>query len=159
MDLNGKYEKVSDANYHHLGTGKFDLVQSIFTFDNIPGWHKRIKILKALAELLTPDGKIILLDSNPEIYKNEWASFTTKDFPENKYAKTGEIVKISMTDVEDKSPVEDIYWSEEDYLKLFELSDLLLEASYKPLGFDDEPFNWVSEKEIAPWIIFVLTKK
>ena len=159
IDPTGEYAIVTDANYNQLECGKFDLIQSIFTFDNIPVWVKRTNILKSLSELLTPTGKIILLDSNPEIYKNEWASFSTKDFPENKKAKTGDIVKIIMTDVDDRRPVEDIFWTEEDYYTLFELANLTAEAIYKPLGLNNEPFTWVSELEIAPWIIFVLNKK
>jgi SAM-dependent methyltransferase len=158
-DPTGEYAIVTDGNYKQLGCGRFNLIQSIFTFDNIPGWNKRINILRSLSELLTPTGKMILLDSNSEIYKNEWASFSTKDFPENKNAKTGDIVKIIMTDVDDRRPVEDIFWTEEDYYTLFELANLKTEAIYKPLGYPSEPFIWISEKEIAPWIIFVLNKK
>jgi hypothetical protein len=63
-----------------------------------------------------------------------------------------------MHDVEDKRPVEDIFWSENDYEKLFNLARLEIEATYKPLGYDNEHFEWVSEREIAPRIIFVLKK-
>jgi hypothetical protein len=64
-----------------------------------------------------------------------------------------------MNDVEDKRPVEDIFWSVDDYIKLFDMSGLEIEATYKPLGYDDEPFNRVSEKKIALWMIFVLKKE
>ncbi|HEX7494563.1 MAG TPA: hypothetical protein VF346_10105 [Bacteroidales bacterium] len=43
------------------------------------------------------------------------ASFTTKHFPENQIAKTGDIVRCIMNDVEDKRPVEDIFWSKDDF--------------------------------------------
>ena len=61
-----------------------------------------------------------------------------------------------MHDVDDKRPVEDIFWSINDYHKLFTSAGLKLEATYKPLGYDNEPFEWKSEKKVAPWIIFVL---
>lgn len=159
LDGNGDYQLVSNASYTHLGHSRYDLVQSIFTFDNIPGWENRTNILIALRDLLKSSGKIICLDSTPELYVNEWASFTTKDFPENKAAATGDIVLDIMLDVEDRRPVEDIFWSLSDYRKLFDLAGLEIEAIYKPLGYDHEPFEWVSEKEIAPWMIFVLKKK
>lgn len=158
LDPDGAYFLVSNGNYNQLGKSKFDLVQSIFTFDNIRGWETRVNILMSLSELLSPTGKLILLDSNSEIYLQEWASFTTKDFPENRNAKTDDIVKIVMTDVEDRSPVEDIFWAEEDYYKLFEMAGLQLEETYKPLGLDSEPYTWVNENKINPWIIFVLKK-
>lgn len=159
LDPSGDYHIVSDGKYSYLGEGKFDLVQSIFTFDNIPGWENRTTILAGLRDLLKPGGKIICLDSTPELYTNEWASFSNKDFPENWTAKTGDIVRDVMLDVDDRRPVEDIFWTVEDYHKLFNGAGLVVEETYKPLGYPDEPFKWVSETEIAPWIIFVLGRK
>jgi ubiquinone/menaquinone biosynthesis C-methylase UbiE len=158
-DLSGNYHLVRNGDYSHLGIGRFDLVQSIFTFDNIPGWDNRTNILVGLRDLLTATGRIICLDSTPELYVNEWASFSTKDFPGNWIAKTGDIVLDTMHDVEDKRPVEDIYWTIEDYHLMFRKAGLEIEECYKPLGYDSEPFAWVSETNIAPWMIFVLKKK
>jgi SAM-dependent methyltransferase len=158
IDTSGDYQLVSNGNYNHFGTNQFDLVQSIFTFDNIPGWDNRINILIGLRDLMKTTGRMICLDSTPELYINECASFTTNDFPENRVAKTGDIVRCIMLDVEDKRPVEDIFWSLSDYEKLFNLAGLVIEATYKPVGYDNEPFEWISEKEIAPWMIFVLKK-
>lgn len=156
LDTSGDYRLVTNGNYDHLGVKCFDIVQSIFTFDNIPGWDNRIKILTGLRNLLKTTGRMICLDSTSELYINECASFTTMDFPENRTANTGDIVRCIMLDVEDKRPVEDIFWSVSDYEKLFNLSGLEIEAFYKPLGYDQEPFLWRSEKETAPWMIFVL---
>lgn len=158
LDPSGDYQLVSNGNYYHLGIKNFDLIQSIFTFDNIPGWENRTGILTGLRDLMKDTGRMMLLDSTPELYTNECASFTTKDFPGNWTAKTGDIVKCIMRDVEDKRPVEDIFWSVDDYIKLFDMAGLEIEATYKPLGYDNEPYNWISEKEIAPWMIFVLKK-
>jgi SAM-dependent methyltransferase len=159
LDPGGEYIVVNNGQYPQLAAGQYDLVQSVFTFDNIPGWETRISILKSLSDLLCITGKLICLDSNSEMYTHEWASFTTKAFPENKSALTGDIVKIIMTDVDDQRPVEDILWTEADYYTLFNLAGLGIEATYKPLGFENEPYKWVVEKEIAPWIIFVLIRK
>ena len=158
LDRSGDYQIVSNGQYSHLGVNKYDLVQSIFTFDNIPGWENRTNILTGLRDLLKITGKIICLDSTPELYTNEWASFSTKDFPGNRTAKTGDIVRDIMLDVEDLRPVEDIFWTVEDYHLLFEKAGLALDATYKPLGQKDEPYNWVSEITTAPWMIFVLSK-
>jgi len=158
FDEPGDYQLVSNGQYNHLGNNQFDLVQSVFTFDNIPGWDNRMNILTGLRNLLKATGRLICLDSTPELYINECASFTTKDFPENRKAKTGDIVRCIMHDVEDKRPVEDIFWTVSDYEKLFTQSGLEIEATYKPLGYDNEPYEWVSEKKIAPWMIFVLKK-
>jgi ubiquinone/menaquinone biosynthesis C-methylase UbiE len=158
LDNSGDYQLVSNGHYSHLGVDQFDLVQSIFTFDNIPGWENRTNILAGLRDLLKNTGKIICLDSTPELYTNEWASFSTKDFPENLTAKTGDIVRDIMLDVKDRRPVEDIFWTVQDYHTLFEKAGLTPEATYKPLGRREEPFDWISEVHTAPWMIFVLSK-
>ena len=157
-DSEGSYHLVGNGRYEHLGAAQYDLVQSIFTFDNIPGWENRLGIINGLRNLLTPHGTMILLDSTPELYIHEWASFTTKDFPENRYAKTGDIVRDIMLDVEDRRPVEDIFWTESDYHELFTRAGMEVEAVYKPLGTESEPFTWISETTIAPWMIFIVKK-
>ena len=158
-DPEGDYRLVADGQYSHLGVSGYDLVQAIFTFDNIPGWENRVNILKGLGELLKSGGNLIMLDSTPELYTHEWASFSTRDFEGNFTARTGDIVRDIMLDVDDRRPVEDIFWTVADYHRMFDLANLELEATYKPLGRKDEPFKWVSELTIAPWMIFVLHKK
>ena len=159
LDPLGDHRLVTDGNYRQLGLGTFDLVQSIFAFDNIAGKENRIIILKSLRELLKPEGRMICLDSNSEVYTNEWASFTTKDFPENRDAKSGDIVKVITTDIEDSRPVEDIFWTEDDYKEIFAAAGFDIEETYRPLGRDDEPYRWIMETKIAPWNIYVLRKK
>ena len=147
---------VHDGDFSGFERASFDLIFSAFAFDNIPNVAKRSELLRGLRELLKDSGRIILLGSTPEIYQHEWASFTTKDFPENRNAKSGEPVRIVMKDVTDARPVIDIVWSHEDYLRLFAASALELIAYLLPLGRDDEPHPWLSEESIAPWIIYVL---
>ncbi len=74
---------------------------------------------QSLKHLLKSGGCIVNLVSSPEIYVNEWASFSTKDFPENRTAKSGDKVRIIMLDVDDKRPVEDIIWKDEDYYEVY----------------------------------------
>lgn len=61
-----------------------------------------------------------------------------------------------MTDVPDRRPVVDLLWFHEDYIELFEAAGLKLIDTIKPLGKKTEPYNWISETEIAPWVIYVL---
>ncbi len=157
-DPGGDYRLIRDGEFDLLDEGGFDLAFAAFTFDNIPGVERRTELLRGLGGLLNGEGKIILLDSTPEIYTHEWASFSTKDYPENKNARSGDLVKIITTAVEDKRPVEDIIWFDKDYMELFEGSGLELVESHKPLGKVDEPFEWVNETEIAPWIIYIVKR-
>ncbi|MCP4203326.1 MAG: methyltransferase domain-containing protein [bacterium] len=159
IDPNGTYQLVDEGDFGLFGPRSFDLVLSAFAFDNIPGVAKRRGLLRGLRRLLKDKGRIVLLGSTPEIYTHEWASFTTKAFPGNRRAKSGESVRIVMKDVEDGRPVEDLIWFHSDYLSLFEASELRLAAHYQPLGLEDEPYEWLTEASIAPWVTYVLGKK
>jgi SAM-dependent methyltransferase len=156
IDPKGDYRLIQGSDFSRLEKGAYDLILSAFTFDNIPSMERKVDLFRKLGELLDKGGKIINLVSSPEIYVNEWASFSTKDFPENKQAKCGDKVKIIMTDVEDRRPVEDIIWLDEDYRKTYKQSGLKLIQTYRPLAREDEPYRWVSETKIAPWVIYVL---
>lgn len=156
IDPEGDYRLIEDGDFSELETGSFDLIQSIFAFDNIPGEERRAALLNGLRGLLKESGRIILLDSTPEAYWHEWASFSTKDFPQNRLAKSGETVYVVMKDVEDARPVVDQLWTDEDYLRLFETAGLKVVAKHYPMGQTDEPFEWVNETTVPVWVIYVL---
>ena len=156
IDPEGDYRLIKDDDFSQLKENTFDLVLSAFTFDNIPTMEKKVTIFKQIRKLLKSEGKIINLVSSPEIYINEWASFSTKDFPENRFAKSGDRVRIIVTDLEDKWPVEDIIWMDESYWEVFEKAGLESIKTHKPLAKGNEPYKWVNETRIAPWVIYVL---
>jgi hypothetical protein len=58
--------------------------------------------------------------------------------------------------VEDRRPVEDIVWSDEDYQETYRRAGLRVLATRRPLAEESEPYAWVSETTIAPWVIYVL---
>ncbi len=159
IDPSGTYQLVKDGDFTAFEYARFDLILSAFGFDNIPGVAKRCALMRDLRHLLNDEGRVVILGSTPEIYVNEWASFTTRDSPENRQAKSGDTVRIVMKDIEDPRPVVDLVWFHEDYLHLFAESGLDLLAHYTPLGREEEPYEWVSETSIAPWVIYVLGKK
>lgn len=156
-DPSGDYRLVPGDNLSQFAGGTFDLVLSAFTFDNIPGPAK-VTIFNDLRKLLTPNGVIINLVSSPQIYTHEWASFTTRDFPENAMAHSGDVVRIIVTDHEDRRPVEDILWTEESYRAVYPEAGLAANQMFEPLARGDEPYSWVNETKIAPWVIYVLRR-
>lgn len=158
IDPEGNYRLIKDGDFSQFDQGACDLILSAFTFDNIPTEKTKVELLRKLGGLLKSEGRIVNLVSSPDIYVNEWASFSTKDFPDNKRAKCGDKVKIIVTAIDDKGPVEDIVWPDEDYRKTYEKAGLELIQTHKPLAREDEPFEWVSETKIAPWVIYVLRK-
>jgi SAM-dependent methyltransferase len=158
LDSSGDYRLVKDCDLKLFGADTFDLVLSVFTFDNVPTAKAKLVNLTEIQRTLKPGGILINLVSSPDIYINEWASFTTRDFPENRKARCGDKVRIVMSDVEDQRPVVDILWPDEDYRRLYRQIGLEVVKTHKPLAKPDEPFDWVSEVKIAPWAIYVLGK-
>ena len=159
LDPKGEYQLVEDSKYDQLGKSAFNLVQALFTFDNIPDRSNRRSILSGLTSLMKPNAVLILLASTPDIYVNEWLSFSTNEFPDNRRASSGDLVKVIMLDAEDRRPVEDILWTDEDYRTLFEKCDLTICEVIKPLGQEEEPIPWRTELHTAPWVIYVLQKR
>jgi len=162
IDPSGDYRLVSKDeagdDLSALPRGGYGLVLSAFTFDNIPGRQNKIRIFRNLRELLGEGGKIIHIVSTPEIYIHEWASFSTRDFPENRQCRSGDTVKIIVTDHADQRPVEDILWTDESYRDVFAAAGLTSIQKYKPLATGNEPYSWVSETRIAPWAVYVLER-
>ncbi len=102
LDPSGDYRMLPEANLTEFEAESFDLIVSLFTFDNVPSAAK-VGIFSDLRNLLRPAGTIVSVVSSPDIYMHEWASFTTKDFPENAAARSGDVVRIVVTDHQDLS--------------------------------------------------------
>jgi ubiquinone/menaquinone biosynthesis C-methylase UbiE len=156
-DPSGDYRLVPGDNLNQFAAGSFDLVLCSFPFDNVPGGIKA-GLFRDLSRLLAPAGTIVNLVSSPEIYTHEWASFTTKDFPENAVARSGDVVRIVVTDHQDRRPVEDILWTDESYRAVYREADLKVVQVLEPLAKGGEPYLWVSETKIPPWMIYVLRR-
>ncbi len=155
-DPGGEYRLVPDGDLPGLRPSSFDLVLATFTFDNVPGAERKVGLFRAIGSLLAPGGRFVNLVSAPEIYLHEWASFSTREFPENRSATSGDTVRIVMLDVEDRRPVQDVLFTDRDYREAYGRAGLELRELHRPLGRAEEPFEWVSETEVSPWAIYVL---
>ena len=159
FDPDGDYRLIQGDDFSGLPHGEFDLISSLFTFDNIAGVDVKTRLLRGLGALLKPTGKLISVVSAPEIYRNEWASFSTQDFPENHSAKPGDVVRIITTDFADSRPALDILCPDEMYRDIYAEAGLEVVSMSKPLATGEEPHQWVSETKIAPWVIYVLERR
>lgn len=156
LDPGGRYLQIDDGDFSALPVAAFDLVLAAFTFDNIPGPDHRIRLLVRLRDRLNPAGRIVLVGSTAEMYTHDWASFATSAFPENAAARSGDVVRVIITDVQDQRPVEDVFWLDDDYQAAFRAAGLEVLATHHPLATGAEPYRWVNETRIPPWVIYVL---
>jgi SAM-dependent methyltransferase len=154
LDPSEEYHLVRDNITGEFAPGSFDVILAAFTFDNIPNGTAKTDALSGLRSLLAPDGCLLLIVSSPAIYVNEWASFSTREFPENRHACDGDRVRIIMLDVPDHRPVEDVLCTDAHYRRLFESAGLKV--------LDVQPACWqgshavVSVSTTAAWAIYVL---
>ena len=158
LDPEGDYRLLDARGLAALPAASVDLVLSMFTFDNIPTRAAKVELFGGLARLLRPAGRLVSVVSSPEIYVNEWASFSTKDYPENARAASGDVVRIVMLDVDDHRPVEDVLWHDAAYADVYAAAGLAVREQRRPLAHGDEPWTWVSETRVAPWVVYVLER-
>lgn len=156
-DPQGDYRLVADGSLAAFGTATLDLALAAFTFDNVPTDRQKSSALRELRRLLVvPGGRLVVVVSSPAIYCHEWASFSTRDYPDNRRAGDGDEVRIVMLDVPDRRPVVDVVCSDTHYRELFEAAGLRVADSVSPLATGAEAVQWVSETSIPPWAIYVL---
>ncbi len=155
-DPRGDYRLAPEGELAGLGAGAFDLILAAFTFDNIPTDAQKDAALRALRGLLAEGGRMLLVVSSPAIYCHEWASFSTRDFPENRTARDGDTVRCVMLDVPDRRPVLDVVCGDAHYRELFARAGLEVVDALAPLATGAEPIAWVSETSVAPWTIYLL---
>jgi len=156
LDPSGEYHLIRDNIAGEFAPGSFDIILAGFTFDNMPT-EAKADALSALRTLLASDGCLLLVVSSPAIYVNEWASFSTRDFPENRQARDGDRIRIVMLDVPDRRPVEDVLCTDAHYRQLFEDAALEVLEVENPLATGKEATRWVSETKTSPWTIYVLS--
>ncbi len=159
IDNDREYRLVAEGEIGSFPAESFDLVLSAFTFDNIPERTTKARLLHKLGRLLTKKGRFINIVSSPDLYVHDWASFTTRDFPENKQARSGDVVRCITTDFEDRRPCLDILFTDESYREAYQEAGLEVVEMHKPLADGTEPYSWVNETRIAPWVIYVLKNK
>jgi len=155
LDPEGVYLLLSDGDLGRLPAGGFDLVLAAFPFDNIPAGEKT-DIFRTFSRLLTATGRIVNIVSSPEMCTHEWVSFSTRDYLENRRARDGDIVRIVTTQFRHARPAEDVLCTDEAYREIYGRAGLDIVAAYRPLAQGDEPWPWVSETRVAPWVIYVL---
>ena len=155
LDPEGDYRLVADGDLAPLPVEAFDLVLAAFPFDNTPMADKP-RLLGALRDRLATTGRIVNVVSSPEIYVHEWASFSTRDFPENRRAGDGDVVRIVTTAFPHGQACHDVLCVDQTYRQLYADAGLEVIADLRPLARGDEGVPWVSETRVAPWVIWVL---
>jgi ubiquinone/menaquinone biosynthesis C-methylase UbiE len=156
IDPEGDYRLLAEGDLGRLPAHGFDLVLAAFPFDNIPATEKTDHLL-SLARLLPATGRLVNIVSSPEMYTHEWVSFSTRDYDANRHARDGDIVRIVTTGFRHQRPAEDVLCTDEAYREIYRRAGLDVVAVERPLARGDEGIPWISERVVAPWVIYVLS--
>lgn len=155
LDPEGDYILLAENRAGLPSDAVFDLILAAFPFDNTPAPEKT-NCFRLLRKLLASDGKLVNIVSSPHIYTYEWVSFTTLPFPENRMAHDGDIVRIITREFAGGTPAEDVLCSDAAYREIYGQCGLEVIADYRPLGASDDGIAWITETQVAPWVIYVL---
>ena len=122
---------------------------------------EKVDTLREIARVLKPGGMKILVAGSRELYLREWVSWSTRDFPENALAESGDRVRVVINDLGDRRVVEDTLWTEDAYRATFRKTPLRLVETRKPtIGAKDQyEREWISERDHAPFVVFILKKQ
>lgn len=158
LDPAGQYALIGNGMLAELAGRRFDLIFASFTFDNAGTPEHKVRIFTQLGELLSDEGRLVTIVSTPELYRHEWMSFATADFPENEHATDGNLVRTIIRDIPDARPVVDMLCVPSTYDRIHAAAGLATVECLHPLGHPTEPYAWVSEERVAPWAIRVLAR-
>lgn len=165
VDINPKMIDIiksvdSKGDYHLIKSGEipypdnyFDFVFSSFAFLEVGSKEELVKISKDIKRVLKPDGVFITIVCIEDFYNRDWLSLNSQ-FPENQNLVSGSVVKVLFKDI--GLIISDYFWSADDFLEVFHKAGLRLITNHKPLGTEKDGYEWVTEKEISPFVIYVV---
>ena len=157
FDPDGSYIQIPPSNLSQFGDQEFNLIFSSFVLMEISSLQEIKALLKEMARILQPNGKIIIIVSNPDIVGQNCVSFN-KDYDCNRNLKSGDKLRLDITDASRTFTLYDYYWTDDDYRRAFSSAGLSIETTFKPLGKPRDGIDWKAETIIPPFNIYILVK-
>ena len=137
---------------------QFDLIFSSFVLFDMKSKEEIIDYLNKAIPFMKQDGILIGITGSEELYSTSrnWTAFNS-NFDQNRNLKSGDITKLRL-----KHPsIEfcDYFWKESDYIECFQNVKLNLLKIHKPIGSENDPYNWEDEKLVSPFTVYILKKQ
>lgn len=150
--------QIELVNKGHLPfeDAKFVLIFSGLVLFEIGSKDEIIDYLREGLRTLQTDGVFIALTGSEHVFSAEWENLKV-DYPQNHNLQSGDLARSYVID----PGIEfiDYYWTENDYIELFNLAGMEILEIHHPLGKEDEPYLWKDEKKISPYVIFVAKRR
>lgn len=149
-----KYQLIPNAIIPHRSS-KYDLVFSSMVVLEIGSKTELLNYFSEAYRVMKFDGTFIVLTVNDDFYKYQWTSVDT-NYPGNMTAVSGDKVRIKIKEID--LELDDFYWTKEDYRQIATRAGFTILEEVQPKGSADDGIDWVSEREQAPYVIFVMKK-
>lgn len=162
-------QQIDQGEYYWLSSKElpfsaqsFDVIFQSFVLLEYSSTDRMIDTFVEFNRVLDDNGIVVIVTGSEDYYRHNWASFEVGDADEadsneSQNLKSGCTVKISIrgTDI----VLLDYFWTDEDYRQTFQKSGFNVVEMIQPLAQGDEPFDWVNERELPCWAIYVLKKQ
>lgn len=151
------YCKIENGNLPFIDNS-YDLVFSSLVFLAIPTKEKMKAALKEIHRVLNQTGILIIVTGTEKLHSPyvKWLSYDT-DFPENRNPTSGQQLKFFIRNA--NVTFYDYFWSNDDYLDMFNQCTFQVLEALLPLGTENDNHLWLSEKDTAPFVMYVIKKK
>lgn len=134
---------------------QFNLVFSSFVLFEIATLSEMADVLNDIYRVLKPGGIFIGITGTTDMYQHEWLSLDV-NFKENKTLKSGDIATVRLKD--ENVILHDHYWTAADYDTTISNTSFVTQEILHPLGETTDGYDWISETQYAPYVIYVLKK-
>lgn len=155
LDKRGKYQLIENSIIPY-DDNTFDIIFMSYVFLEVGNIDDIIKILNEFKRVLKENGHIIFITSIVKNIKDKWISFSY-DFEENN--KPLDHCQNLKLLIKDKNIIlHDYNWIESEYEYAIKKANLKIDKVHIPMGYDNEKYEWLSEKSIPYNYIYVLHK-
>ena len=150
----GEYYLIEEFNKKHQETN-FDLILLSFVLIELNNKDKIIELLSGLHKHCKKNTKICVISPSENLYKNNW--YSLKPVKDNNNINSADAVSLYLKQFD--TFIHDYYWTKKDYLDFFQSSGFIVEDIYSPKANDSDDIDWVTERKLAPFDIYVLSPK
>lgn len=136
----------------------FDLILSNFVLLELNSLENIQLYLTAAKEVLKDDGYFIAITSSINMHNpNLKSPVMDANFPENRHAKSGDLVRVKLKDID--LTFTDYLWTEQDYRLAFANAGFKICQVHYPLGNENDQFVWGYELYNSPLIMILAAKQ
>ena len=140
------------ANYP---ANSFDFILAQLVLVEIRNKWDLKAMLKEQFEALKPGGILIHTTVSDDFLKHSWSTIDT-DYPGNEKIKNGQAGRIKL--INRNLELDSFCWQEAFLRSSFKKTGFEVLILHRPLGHNNDPYQWGSEATESPYFVFVLKR-